>query len=91
MLPFNDSSLPLQASYGTDQALTLADDLDQNLGAMLGLAIAKDGPVTVTGIATSDQIVEVLVLAFCFYVPQLRLQGCGSCIMVHACCAAGER
>ena len=87
VLPFNDSSLPLQASYGADQALTLADDLDQNLGAVLGPAIAKDGPITVTGIATSDQIVEVLVLAFCFHVQQLRH---GSCTMAHAYSAAGE-
>ena len=84
MLPCNDSSLPLQASYGTDQALTLADDLDQNMGAVLGPAIAKDGPITVTGIATSDQIVEVLVRAFWFYVPHMYLQSRGSCTMVHA-------
>ena len=88
VLFFNDSSLRRQASYGTDQALTLADDLDQNLGAVLGPAITKDGLITVTGIATSDQIVEVLVLASCFYVPHLCLQSRGSCIMVHAHSAA---
>ena len=77
-----------QASFGTDQALTLADDLNQNLGAVLGPAIAKDGPITVTSIATSDQIVEVKVLAcsFCVF-PRLGLQCRAGCIMrMHACC-----
>ena len=87
MLRFTEFSLPLQASYGTDQALTLADDLNQNLGAVLGPAIAKDGPITVTGIATSDQIVEVPLLACSFRVPQLCLQCQGSCIMrLRTCC-----
>ena len=91
VLRFPDSSLPLQASYGTDQALTLADDLNENMGAVLGHAIAKDGPITVTGIATSDQIVEVPGLACCFYAPQLCPQSHGSCIRGAYAYAAEER
>ena len=50
----------LQASYGTQQAIALAQDLEKNSDAVLSASIQKDGAISVSGVQISDKIVQVL-------------------------------
>ena len=47
-------------SYGTEQAIALAQDLEANSDAVLSAAIQKDGAISVSGVQISDKIVQVL-------------------------------
>jgi hypothetical protein len=49
----------VQESYGTELALALAGDLENNPNAVFASVIAKDGPVVVSETQTEDQIVQV--------------------------------
>ena len=50
----------LQASYGTQQAIALAQDLEKNSDAVLSASIQKGGAISVSGVQISDKIVQVL-------------------------------
>ena len=49
----------MQASYTTQQASALAQDLEQNSNAVLAAAIAKDGIINASGVRLGDQVVQV--------------------------------
>lgn len=49
----------MQASYTTQQATALAQDLGQNSNAVLAAATAKDGIINVSGVCLGDQVVQV--------------------------------
>ncbi len=49
----------IQESYTTQQAVTLAQDLEQNSNTVLAAAIAKDGIINVSGVQLGDQVVQV--------------------------------
>ena len=46
-------------SYATEQAVRLAQDLEQNSDVVLSAAIQKDGAISVSGVELSDKIVQV--------------------------------
>ena len=72
----------LQESYGTQQAIALAQDLEKDSDAVLSTAIQEDGAISVSGVQISDKIVQVLLSS-----PNLR----PAFHKVHSCCGVGCR